>query len=101
MRGSVMQPSLNTAHRQEQAWTYASITVLEGERRLKPAQVAFDRLLFTEPPRLTSGQIEIILVNGDAEQRHFAIVLPHDAGAIRIPIRLLAMESNISNSATV
>lgn len=72
-------------------WTYASLTVLDGQRRLKPAQAAFDRIYFTTPPRLTSRQIEIILVNGDAEQRHLALVLPHDADATRIPIQLLPM----------
>jgi hypothetical protein len=45
---------------------------------------------FAEPPHLTSSQVEIILVNGDAQQRHMAIVLPHDANATRIPIRLIA-----------
>ena len=73
-----------------QSWVYASLTVLDGERRLKPAQVGPDCLQFTEPPRLTSGSVEVILVNGDDQQRHTAIVLPHDAEATRIPIQLLA-----------
>lgn len=84
-----MQPSLNISHAHEKAWIYASLTVLDGQRKLKPCEVAFDRIYFTEPPQLTSRQIEIILVNGDAEQRHMAVVLPHDANATRIPIRLL------------
>jgi hypothetical protein len=87
-----MQPSVNSHEPREQKWTYASLTVLDGPRRLKPAQVAFDRLLFREPPHLTSNQVEIILTNGDAEQRQMAIVLPHDDNATRIPIRLLPIE---------
>jgi hypothetical protein len=75
-----------------QAWIYADLTVLDDDRQLKPAEAAFDRLCFNEPPRLTSRQIEIVLTNGDEEQRHQAIVLPHDPNATRIPIRLLPME---------
>jgi hypothetical protein len=72
-----------------QRWTYASLTVLDGTRPLKPSHVGPDRLQFTEPPRLTSETVEVILRNGDEEQRHTAIVLPHDAAAMRIPINLL------------
>jgi hypothetical protein len=68
---------------------YASLTVRDGDRTLKPTQVAFDGVYFAEPPHLTSEQIEIVLVNGDEEQRHLARVLPHDPTATRIPIRLL------------
>lgn len=67
---------------------YASLTVIDGQRILKPAQVGYDSLIFDQPPRLESKQIEIILRNGDAEQRHFATVLPHDQNAARIPIQL-------------
>lgn len=70
-------------------WVYASLTVVDGDRRLKPAEVAFDRLCFASPPRLRGARVEIILVNGEAEQRHVAEVLPHDAEATRIPIRLM------------
>ncbi len=87
-----MQPSLNIPHRREEGWIYASLTVLDAQRKLKPTHAAFDRLYFAQPPRLTSAQIEIILVNGDAEQRRMAVVLPHDADATRIPIRLLVVE---------
>jgi hypothetical protein len=85
-----MQPSLDTPRPPKRNWTYASLTVIDGSRELKPAQVAFDRLLFREPPHLTSSQVEIILTNGDAEQRTLATVLPHDPEATRIPIRLCA-----------
>ena len=67
---------------------YASLTVIDGQRILKPAQVGYDSLIFDLPPHLESKQIEIILRNGDAEQRSFATVLPHDQDATRIPIQL-------------
>lgn len=70
------------------SWTYAELMVLDGGRKLKPSHVAFDRLVFNEPPQLTGSEIEIILTNGESVQRHVAAVLPHDPGATRIPIRL-------------
>ena len=72
-----------------QNWVYTSLTVIDGLRHLKPTRVAFDRLLFSEPPKLASAEVEIILTNGRDEQRHMAIVLPHDSTATRISIRLL------------
>jgi hypothetical protein len=86
-----MQPSLEP-QTDSQKWIYADLTVFDGPRKLKPTHAAFDRLRFAQPPRLSGEQIEIILINGDAEQRHRAAVLPHDPDATRIPIRLLAME---------
>jgi hypothetical protein len=83
-----MASSVNSVRSGKQSWTYATLTVLDGSRQLKPCEVAFDRMHFAAPPRLTSNQVEIVLVNGDEEQRHFATVLPHDANATRIPIRL-------------
>jgi hypothetical protein len=85
-----MQPSVNTSLPKMSGWVYASLTVWDGQRKLKPTHVAFDRLRFAEPPRLTSDQVEIVLVNGDETQRQKAIVLPHDPDATRIPIRLVA-----------
>lgn len=70
------------------SWVYASLTIIDGERRRKPAQVGPNFVQFTQPPRLTSAEIEIILVNGDRQQRHMATVLSHDADATKIPIRL-------------
>ncbi len=72
-----------------QGWVYASLIVIDGERRLKPSHTGPDCVRFRTPPRLTSERIEIILTNGDEEQRHYAIVLPHDADATQIPIELL------------
>jgi len=80
--------SLNVPAVGRQNWTYVSLAVIDGHRVLKPTHVAYDRVIFAEPPRLESKQIEIILRNGDAEQRHFATVLPHDQNAARIPIQL-------------
>ncbi len=84
-----MQSSLNTPQVSSPKWLYASLTVIDGDRLLKPSQVGPDRVYFSSPPRLKSARVEIILVNGDAEQRHMAEVLPHDAEATRIPIRLV------------
>ena len=84
-----MQSTLSPSRSGKSNWVYATVTVVDGSRRLKPREVSFDRLRFSEPPRLTSSQVEIILTNGDAEQRQMAAVLPHDADDTRIPIRLL------------
>ena len=70
-------------------WTYASLTVIDGDRHLKPTHVASDRLIFASPPRLVSPHVQIILRYADAEQRATAEVLPHNADATRIPIRLM------------
>ncbi|HWE95935.1 MAG TPA: hypothetical protein VG269_18375 [Tepidisphaeraceae bacterium] len=83
----------------EKGWVYASLTVWDGQRKLKPTHVGYDRLRFAEPPRLTSEQVELVIVNGDEESRQMAIVLPHDPDATRIPIRLVAgslREGNVS-----
>jgi hypothetical protein len=82
-------PSIDIPGQRAGGWTYAALTVIDGDRRLAPTHVAFDRLHFDEPPRITSTRIEIILVNGADERRSFAEVLPHDGGATRIPIRLV------------
>ncbi|HZK80044.1 MAG TPA: hypothetical protein VFC46_03235 [Humisphaera sp.] len=84
-----MQPSLATPQSGKQSWTYVTLAVIDGSRRLKPCEVSCDRLWFAEPPHLTSSQIEIILTNGDVEQRQMATVLPHDANDTQIPIRLV------------
>ncbi len=70
-------------------WVYVSLAVIDGPRTLKPAQVASDRILFTTPPKITSERVELVLTNGDSEYRQYAAVLPHDAEATRIPIKLL------------
>jgi hypothetical protein len=85
-----MEPALKPARPAQNAWTYASLTVRDGDRQLKPSHASFDRLRFAEPPHLTSARVEIILVNGDQEQRHTAIVLPHEPDATRIPIQLIS-----------
>jgi hypothetical protein len=85
-----MKPSLKSpTPRAGSPWIYASLAVVDGQRRLKPAQVGPDHLLFTMPPHLTGEKIEIILQNGDEEHRSFADVLPHHPDATMIPIQLL------------
>ncbi len=70
--------------------TYAELRVVDGERVLRPTHVAFDRLIFSEPPHLVSSRVRVIVTNGDQQGANVAIVLPHDADATRIPIELLA-----------
>jgi len=85
-----MNPSLKSpASASASKWVYTTLAVIDGQRHLKPAQVAFDVVEFAEPPLLISQRIEIILKNGEEEQRHFAVVLPHDSAATKIPIQLL------------
>ena len=86
------QTLLNLSAQRDSAWTYASLTVLDGERQLKPCDVASDRIHFREPPRLVSEQVVVVVVNGDFEYRRVVAVLPHDEDATRIPIRLLPAE---------
>jgi len=85
-----MARPVDTPESKAQTWVYASLAVVDGPRKLELAQVSFDRLIFTTPPRLTSNRIELILTNGDAEHRQMADVLPHDANATLIPIQLIA-----------
>jgi hypothetical protein len=87
-RGSAVQAPLRSTPTTS-GWVYASLTVVDGERTLKPTHVASHRLIFASPPRLVSPEVEIILRYGDDEQRAAAAVLPHHAEDTRIPIRLL------------
>jgi hypothetical protein len=70
---------------------YVTLRVLDGDRELKPAEVSFDMLSFWEPPHVQSERVEIVIANGDEIQRSLAEVLPHDADATEIPIRLLSV----------
>ena len=84
-----MQPSSSTVPTAPaRSWVYASLAVIDGQRRLKPAQVSSDHLLFSEPPCLVSDEVEVIVSNGDEEQHTYAIILPHDPAAKRIPIQI-------------
>jgi hypothetical protein len=85
-----MQDSTSTLRPVKQSWVYVKLTVVDGIRQLKPCGVGPDEINFNNPPHLTSSQVEIILVNGDEEDRHIAAVLPHDADATRIPIKLIS-----------
>ena len=85
-----MQPTIKEPRLNKDKWVYATLRVRDGDRLLKPSHVCFDHVSFDEPPSLTSRQVEIILTNGDAEQRQMAEVLAHNANDTWIPIRLLA-----------
>jgi hypothetical protein len=70
-------------------WIYASLTVIDGQRRLRPTHVSFDHLRFSEPPILENTRIEVIVQNGDEEHRQFVDVLPHEPQDTRIPVKLI------------
>jgi hypothetical protein len=84
-----MEPAVSIPEPSRHNWVYVSLTVIDGQRQLKPSHVSFDHVRFAAPPRLVSNQIEIVIANGDDEQRHTAIVLPHDADATLIPIQVI------------
>ena len=83
------QPATRNPQPPTSSWTYARLTIIDGDRRLKPSSVCFDFITFPHPPRIASARIEIILTNADDEQRATAVVLPNDPQDTRIPIRLV------------
>ncbi len=86
-----MDPIIESGISRANDYVYAELLVLDGDRRLRPTHACATRLNFYEPPRLVSETIEIVLTNGDEQDRHLATVLPHDADASEIPIQLLKM----------
>ena len=85
-----MCASLNTAQStKKKGWTYATLTVMDGVRQLRPREVGGDQIYFTDPPHLVSEQVEVIITVGDEEQRQMVTVLPHDAEATQIPIQFV------------
>ncbi|HET6252081.1 MAG TPA: hypothetical protein VFE47_30630 [Tepidisphaeraceae bacterium] len=84
-----MQPSLNVPTKPSAKWMYASLSVRDGDRFLKPTHLCGDFVRFVEPPLFVNPQIEIILRLGETEQRNMAAVLPHDPQQTQIPIRLM------------
>jgi hypothetical protein len=84
-----MKPSVEYPRSVKQSWTYVSLAVIDGSRRIKPCEVSFDRICFWNPPHLTASEVEIIITNGNDVQRGMAEVLPHDPEETEIPIRLI------------
>lgn len=76
-------------------WNYVEIRVIDGERVLRPTHVAFDRLIFAQPPNLRSRQVEIVITNNGKSHSSQAVVLPHDADSTHIPIRLITTEKKV------
>ncbi len=62
--------------------------VVAGDRELIPTHVAYDRLIFSTPPRLGATQVRIIIEVDQTRREWHATVLPHSPQAIRIPIVL-------------
>jgi hypothetical protein len=84
-----MTQSVQSGVQAEHSWVYASLTVVDGTRQLKPQQVGPDRIVFAEAPRLEGSKLDVIITNGDDVRTYAVEVLPHELGATRIPIRLL------------
>jgi len=89
-----MESSVNIPQKAPPRWVYAELTVFDGQRQLRPTEVGPDEVSFDQPPHIAEGQIEILLTNRDEHQRHLAEVLPHDANATDIPIRLVKLLSH-------
>jgi len=70
-------------------WNYVEVRVTDGQRVLRPTHTSFDRLIFAEPPNLSSKQIEIAVTNNGQSHTSQARVLPHDPASTRIPIELI------------
>ena len=73
-------------------WNYVDVHVTDGQRVLRPTHVAFDRLIFAEPPNLSSQQIEIVVTNNGQSHSSQALILPHKPSATQIPIQLINTE---------
>jgi hypothetical protein len=73
-------------------WNYVEIQVIDGQRVLRPTHIAFDRLIFAEPPNLISQQVEIIITNNGQSHSSQALILPHELSATYIPIELINTE---------
>jgi hypothetical protein len=84
-----MQTSTPEAKPKSSGWIYASLAVIDGDRRLQPTHVGPYHVRFTVAPKITSETIEIIVTNGDVENRRIARVRPHDPAAVQIPIELI------------
>ncbi len=87
--------SQKLAGQKSSKWVYATIRLYDAQRILSPTHVSFDRVIFRDPPKLTTTQVEIVVRNGDNEVRSFASVLPHEPEAVEIPIQLLQTEQNV------
>jgi hypothetical protein len=79
----------NPAQKSAVQWNYVEVQVRDGHRALRPTHVSFDRLIFAEPPQLSSQQVEIIITNNGQSHSSRALVLPHEPSSKRIPIQLL------------
>lgn len=67
------------------AWNYVDVQVLDGDRVLHPTHLSFDRLIFAEPPNLSSESVHIVITNNGQSHTSQAHVLPHDSTATPHP----------------
>lgn len=76
------------------------VQVLDGDRVLHPTHVSFDRLIFAEPPKLSSEFVQIIITNNGQPHSSQARILPHESTSTRIPIQLIEHEQKASTRLT-
>lgn len=74
------------------SWNYVEVSVQDGPRHLRPTHVSHDYLIFTEPPQLTSNEIDITISDNAGSDTSRVRVLPHDPSATQIPIQYLDIE---------
>lgn len=63
------------------------IELVQNGHLYRPGQIAHDRMLFAEPPRLATGLAELTLWVDDAKQQWTVEILPHDIESCRVPMR--------------
>jgi hypothetical protein len=84
----------------QRQWNYVDVQITDGQRVLRPTHIAFDRLIFAEPPNLTSHEIEIVVTNNGQPHTSRAVVLAHEPCSTRIPIRLIQTEQKAPTKLT-
>jgi hypothetical protein len=68
---------------------YAKLRVVCAGREYTPTHVAFDRLIFAAPPRLTANTLEVGVTIDGQERCWTATVQPHSPDDAEIGIRLV------------
>ncbi len=77
-------------------WNYVDVQVLDGDRVLHPTHTSFDRLIFAEPPRISSEFLQIIVTNNGQSHSSRARVLAHESTSTDVPIQLIEHEQKAS-----
>lgn len=78
----------STPRTESRGWIYTDLTVISEQGTLKPTHLASDYLIFSSPPHLEVGPIEIVMTEGTDVRRWTATVLPHEPDSLRVPMKL-------------